>query len=673
MSSTSSDVSSPPHVVPAKFRGKYSFGLSDEGSGDDQGGIALPSSCLPSTPSDQGHQRAGAHALVAGEKATFCAHVGDPWFRSMKWNVQDPYVMARPLPSLTSRFLSYLSCGEDPIDSPHSDNNPFPEFTDSVYSQSKEYDLESMDIRVRESYFEVSEERGHWMSSPTVSSTHAQTFISSTARARSSTPDWQARTRRLSANSVTCSEVSSTSFLHDGRETWDGSCCSSPLPSSSPPTSPMSFALSLPGDHAGTEDCDSVDRALSVPSDGVHFSSEVARANVEEPCDRMSPDEFGRHESTVVDLPRYAEGAQLLSVPVRAGCSTHCVHPVSERCCYLSYGHDDNVSAVKICPDELCWKASSEIQHLRDRAASPKPIAYRCLDPGRSPAIVKIEGDNSRTVLLQAETSVRGASAQSKSDCDTAKDTSEWSGAPVVRSSNDMVPTLAVSETRSLERRTKRNARNSNSPLGRPKKKGKLSIRGGSGVGSQKQATREARAREKNRSAESSSSSSGVKELADDRSAWVATTEIVAPSSLQSTSEFSAEESTEITGIVVEALATSRATSMDTAALYLVLTRAHPELKTRRPKKEFLRLIGSVLEAGHARCGMFEMVQSSGDANDEGYGRWFYVPEKDEDKERALLIRALVPRQKRSETMKYKQYYWKPLDRISRWDPEDAL
>lgn len=673
MSSTSSDLSSPPHVVPAKFRGKHSFTLSDKGSSDDQGGIALPSSRLPSTPANQGHQRAGAHALGAEEKAALHAHVGEPWLRSMQRNVQDAYVIARPLPSLTSHFLSYLSCGEDPIDSPHSDYDFFSEFNDSVYSQGEEYDLESMDIRVRESYFEVSEERGRWMSSPTVSSIHTQTFISSSARACSSTLDWQARTRRLSANSVTCSEVSSTSFLHDNSETWDGSRCSSPLPSSSPPTSPMSFALSLPGDHAGTADCDSVDQALSVPSAGVHFSSEVARANVEEPCDCMSPDESGR---LVLDLPRYAdEDAQLLSVPVRAGCSTHCVRPVSERCCYLSYRHDDNVSAVDICPDELFQKASSEIQRPGDQAASPKLVsfAYPRSDPGHPPTIVKIEGDDSRAVLLQVETSVRGASAQSKLDCDTVKDTSEWSGAPVVRRSNDMVPTLAVSETRSIERRTKRNARNSNSPLGRPQKKGKLSIRGGNGVGSRRQATRKARAREKSRSAKSSPSPSGVDELTDDRSAWGATTEIVVSSSLQSTSEFSAEEFTEITGIVVEALATSRATSMDTVALYLVLTRAHPELKTRRPKKEFLRLIGSVLEAGHARCGMFEMVQSSGDANDGGYGRWFYVPEKDEDKERALLIRALMPRQKRSETMKYKQYYWKPLDRISRWDPEDAL
>ena len=28
---------------------------------------------------------------------------------------------------------------------------------------------------------------------------------------------------------------------------------------------------------------------------------------------------------------------------------------------------------------------------------------------------------------------------------------------------------------------------------------------------------------------------------------------------------------------------------------------------------------------------------------------------------------------KRNETKKYKQYYWRPLDKISKWDSEDAL
>lgn len=54
--------------------------------------------------------------------------------------------------------------------------------------------------------------------------------------------------------------------------------------------------------------------------------------------------------------------------------------------------------------------------------------------------------------------------------------------------------------------------------------------------------------------------------------------------------------------------------------------------------------------------------------------QWFYVPERDEDQERAALIRSMMPRPgKRSETKKYKQYYYRPLGKISRWDPEDEI
>ncbi|KAF9241792.1 hypothetical protein BU15DRAFT_14852, partial [Melanogaster broomeanus] len=128
-----------------------------------------------------------------------------------------------------------------------------------------------------------------------------------------------------------------------------------------------------------------------------------------------------------------------------------------------------------------------------------------------------------------------------------------------------------------------------------------------------------------------------------------------------------------LTGMLIEAFATSRATSMDPSALYLALSQTHPNLIAERPKKEFLILIASVLEAGRSRCGMFEKVDSSGEGSrQKGLGsRWFYVPERDEDQERASLISAIMPRQKRTETKKYKQYYYRPLGKISRWDSED--
>jgi hypothetical protein len=129
-----------------------------------------------------------------------------------------------------------------------------------------------------------------------------------------------------------------------------------------------------------------------------------------------------------------------------------------------------------------------------------------------------------------------------------------------------------------------------------------------------------------------------------------------------------------LTGMLIEALATSRATSMDASALYLILTQAHPYLAAERSKRELLMDIAAVLEAGRARCRMFEKVDGSGERSrhKEFGSRWFYVPERDEDPERATLISAIMPRQKRNETKKYKQYYYRPLDKISRWDPEDA-
>ena len=129
-----------------------------------------------------------------------------------------------------------------------------------------------------------------------------------------------------------------------------------------------------------------------------------------------------------------------------------------------------------------------------------------------------------------------------------------------------------------------------------------------------------------------------------------------------------------LTGMLIETLATSRATSMDASALYLVLGQTHPYLVAERSRAELLMDIGVVLEAGRIRCGMFEKVDCSGErARNKGLeSRWFYVPERDEDRERASLISAIMPRQKRNETKKYKQYYYRPLDKISRWDPEDA-
>lgn len=74
------------------------------------------------------------------------------------------------------------------------------------------------------------------------------------------------------------------------------------------------------------------------------------------------------------------------------------------------------------------------------------------------------------------------------------------------------------------------------------------------------------------------------------------------------------------------------------------------------------------------RCAMTDAVCIYQDTDHQLEAQWFYVPEKDQDQERATLIRSMMSRPgKRNETKKSKQYYWRPLAKISRWDPEDDL
>jgi hypothetical protein len=50
--------------------------------------------------------------------------------------------------------------------------------------------------------------------------------------------------------------------------------------------------------------------------------------------------------------------------------------------------------------------------------------------------------------------------------------------------------------------------------------------------------------------------------------------------------------------------------------------------------------------------------------------QWFYIPENDEESGRAELLRGVMPK-KRTVTKRSKQYYFQPVSKISRWDPED--
>lgn len=137
-------------------------------------------------------------------------------------------------------------------------------------------------------------------------------------------------------------------------------------------------------------------------------------------------------------------------------------------------------------------------------------------------------------------------------------------------------------------------------------------------------------------------------------------------------------ETREIVGMLIETMATSRASSLAVSSLYKSVMQSRPSLKAQRSEKEWMGVFKRVLNifSGGGMGGVFGKVESSGkdDSGRSLEAQWFYVPEMDEDQERATLIRSMMPRPaKRSETKKYKQYYWRPLDKISRWDPEDDL
>ncbi|KAJ6575148.1 hypothetical protein B0H19DRAFT_1127392 [Mycena capillaripes] len=135
----------------------------------------------------------------------------------------------------------------------------------------------------------------------------------------------------------------------------------------------------------------------------------------------------------------------------------------------------------------------------------------------------------------------------------------------------------------------------------------------------------------------------------------------------------------ELCGMLIECMATSRASSLPMSTLYKTVMQSYPSLKSRGTEHECLEIMKHVLENGTAAgggSGVFGKVQRNGkdDSDPPLEAHWFYVPDRDQDQERAQLIRSMMPRPaKRTETKKYKQYYYRPLEKISRWDPEDEL
>lgn len=132
----------------------------------------------------------------------------------------------------------------------------------------------------------------------------------------------------------------------------------------------------------------------------------------------------------------------------------------------------------------------------------------------------------------------------------------------------------------------------------------------------------------------------------------------------------------EARGLLIQSMAASRASSQTLTVLRRAVLEACPHLLEKQAEDAWHAEFAGVLERGAQEGGLFGKVESSyqGDGSRAMEAQWFYVPERDPDQERAGLMKMMFPRlAKRSETKKYKQYYYAPLARINKWDPEDAL
>jgi len=128
----------------------------------------------------------------------------------------------------------------------------------------------------------------------------------------------------------------------------------------------------------------------------------------------------------------------------------------------------------------------------------------------------------------------------------------------------------------------------------------------------------------------------------------------------------------ELRGFLIEAMASSRVSSMPASVLHREIMRCHKDTLDRDyaglNKKAWISLLLDVLDSSDVFGRLDRGGKNAIDKKHEPH--WYYVPEKDDDRERAALIASMKP-QKRSEARKYKQYYYRPVAKMSRWDDEE--
>ncbi|KIJ49541.1 hypothetical protein M422DRAFT_27904 [Sphaerobolus stellatus SS14] len=123
-----------------------------------------------------------------------------------------------------------------------------------------------------------------------------------------------------------------------------------------------------------------------------------------------------------------------------------------------------------------------------------------------------------------------------------------------------------------------------------------------------------------------------------------------------------------MTGFLVETLALSRASAMAAPELLRAVLKSQPHLIEERKEKDWLPQVRAILRD----VNMFGRIERTGlDAADKPLeDHWFYIPENDAEEGRAELLKGIMPK-KRAVTKSSKQYYFEPIGKHSRWDPED--
>ncbi|GJJ06408.1 hypothetical protein Clacol_000599 [Clathrus columnatus] len=123
-----------------------------------------------------------------------------------------------------------------------------------------------------------------------------------------------------------------------------------------------------------------------------------------------------------------------------------------------------------------------------------------------------------------------------------------------------------------------------------------------------------------------------------------------------------------MTGFLVETLALSRASAITAPELLQIVLKSQPHLKEEHSEDLWLAIVKEILNG----VKMFGKIERNGlsAADHPLEDEWFYIPENDEEPGRADLLKGLMPK-KRAVTKQAKQYYFEPITKLTRWDPED--